>query len=72
MKKSIDIVFDDILKFISSELRDSNEINILKKELCFMQPLEPKDIIEYIEDEMSITERKKILKYFSKKMGKQK
>jgi len=67
MKKSVDIEFDDIMKFISTEVNDIEEINLLKREVCFMQPLEPEDIIEYMEDEMNEFERKKILKYFSKK-----
>lgn len=53
--------------FISNELKDTEQIKELKREICFMQPLEPKDIIEYMEDEMNESEIKKILKYFKKK-----
>ena len=67
MKKSVDIDFDDILKFISTELIDPQEISLLKQEICFMQPLESVDVIEYMEDEMHESERKKIIKYFIKK-----
>jgi len=67
MKKSIDIDFDDILKFVSTELSNPEEITLLKREICFIHPLECEDIIEYMEDEMYEYEQKMIIKYFIKK-----
>jgi hypothetical protein len=67
MKKYVNIDFDDILKFVSDELSDPQEISLLKREVCFMQPLESEEIIEYMEDEMNEHERKRVIKHFTKK-----
>jgi len=60
MKKNIDITFDDVLLYVSNEIKDENEIEALRKEINFKSPYNTKQIINYISDEMNANEKHEI------------